>query len=104
MNKFLATAGAVALMATAATAGQPDAPGAKGHNRAIETNGFARSIEAQGGGFEVTVDRAADIYGNNGKGNGADPDFAGGLVGDPGGTVAEDHDPNNFGGAPDTDR
>ena len=73
-------------------AGQPDAPGTLGHSKAISTKGFGKSIEATGQGL---TDRAADVFGNNGKGNGADPDSLG---------LSADHDPNNFGGAPDTTR
>jgi hypothetical protein len=80
------------ISAGAAYAGQPDAPGTKGHAKAIETKGFAKSIEATGQGL---TNRAADVFGNNGKGNGADPDSLG---------LSRDHDPNNFGGEPDTER
>jgi hypothetical protein len=75
-----------------AAAGQPDAPGEKGHSRAISTEGFGRSIDATGQGL---TDRAADVFGNNGRGNGGDPDSLG---------LDSDHDPNNFGGEPDKDR
>jgi hypothetical protein len=93
MKLITATAIAV-LIAGPAFAGQPDAPGSKGHSRVIETDGFSRSVEASG---QDLTDRAADVFGNNGIGNGGDPDTVPGVG-------LNDHDPNNFGGNPDTDR
>lgn len=83
---------AVVISTSAAFADRPENPGRDGQTNAFGTRGFERSVEATGQGL---TDRAADVFGNNGKGNGADPDPLG---------LADDHDPNNFGGAPDTDR
>ena len=87
-----ASAAALVLSLSAAIADQPENPGRDGQTKAFGTKGFERSVEATG---QDLTDRAADVFGNNGKGNGADPDPLG---------LADDHDPNNFGGAPDTDR
>jgi hypothetical protein len=87
-----ATATAFVLSLGVASAGQPENPGRDGQTKSFGTKGFERSVTATG---QDLTDRAADVFGNNGKGNGADPDPLG---------LADDHDPNNFGGAPDTDR
>ena len=85
---------------------QPDHPGKKGHIAAVSSKGFVQSIIAQGGtpedfiGDDVVVRRATTIFGNNGKGNGGDPD----ALGEGGAALLPDHDPGVLGGAPDTSR
>lgn len=91
---------AFAPVAYAKGHGQPDAPGNNGKAAAISAKGFAKSIEAQGGNIndfladEVTVRRATTLFGNNGKGNGSDPD----ALGPNGSALAADHDPGVLGG------
>ena len=63
----------------------PENPGLKGLANALGAPGFAKASEANGKG----LGHAADIFGNNGKGNGKDPDSLG---------LAEDHDPGKVGG------
>lgn len=87
-----ASATAILLSIGTAAADKPDNPGQKGQTNAFGSPGFERSVDATGQGL---TDRAADIFGNNGRGNGADPDPLG---------LADDHDPNNFRGAPDESR
>ena len=86
--KLILSTSAAALMLVAAPmlAGQPSSPGVDGQTKAYSSEGFATSSEANGKG----LDHAASVFGNNGSGNGADPDPLG---------LEDDHDPNTFGGS-----
>lgn len=90
MKLILSTSAAVLMLAAAPVlAEQPSSPGVDGQTRAFTSEGFGVSSVANGKG----LDHAASVFGNNGKGNGAEP--AAGEI---------DHDPNNFGGEPDVTR
>ena len=79
--------------------GQPENPGINGQTKAFSAPGFAKSVAAQGGVASnldaITANQASRLFGNKGKGNGADPDPL---------DLADDHDPNGFGGGSDTSR
>ena len=81
------------LTAPAFAQGKPADPGLQGRTNAFNNAGNSWSNPSPKGIF----DRAANIYGDNGKGNGADPDTIGGVG-------LADHDPQSVGGEPDTSR
>lgn len=73
----------------ALTAGaMPENPGWTGQTNAYFAPGFAKASAANG----RDIVQATYLFGNKGKGNGADPDPLG---------LATDHDPGVVGGAPD---
>lgn len=69
--------------------GQPENPGIDGQSKAFFTEGFQKVVADKG------LVAATYLFGNKGKGNGADPDPLG---------LADDHDPGSIGGEPDTTR
>ncbi len=82
------------LAAPAFAQGKPADPGFEGRtNGAINAGVLSGTRGAANSGKGLGL--AADIFGDNGKGNGADPDAVG---------IAPDHDPGNVGGGPDTSR
>lgn len=93
MMKFLVPAAALSLtlLSASAFAGKPENPGIDGRANAFGAPGFGVASDRNGKG----LDHAADIFGDNGKGNGADPDSL---------DLAPDHDPGAFGGSNDSDR
>ena len=103
MKKIALIAGIAMLAAGPVIAGghtgKPENPGIDGQTKAFSSPGFAKSVAAQGGVVAdldaITANQASRLFGNKGKGNGADPDPLG---------LAPDHDPNGFGGGDDTSR
>jgi hypothetical protein len=87
MKSVLTLSTAVLMLASAPVlAEQPSSPGVGGQTMAYSSDGFGVSSAANG----KDLDHAASVFGNNGKGNGADPDPLG---------LKDDHDPNTFGGS-----
>lgn len=96
--KFTFSSAAVMILAASTAIASPNGdnvdndPGVDGRANAFNAPGFATAAEASG---KDIPGLAADLFGDNGKGNGADPDAFG---------LEPDHDPGNFGGQPDTSR
>lgn len=78
-----------AQLDTLTAAGAPENPGQAGQTNAFFSKGFQKVLAAKG------LVAATYLFGNSGKGNGADPDPLG---------LATDHDPGVIGGAPDMTR
>ena len=97
MIKFATAAFAAAILSTGAFAqGKPDNPGQAGQTKAAIAAGLDTSDPVGGSSGAFTANRqgvtglAASIFGNNGRGNGSDPDPLG---------LGTDHDatPGGFG-------